>query len=140
MKRNVIVTVRGKQSDMENAEPIEVISVGKYLEKDGVRYVSYEEVDEDGNITKNRFKIRYNSMDMIKDGVVKTLMSFEEGKQEFALYETPFGRMEMKIETKELKIYESPQSLSVKLLYGLTVNSTLPIDCELDIEVCEQCN
>ena len=57
MKKNVVITVRGLQRQVAEDEPVEVISAGTYLRKDDTHYLSYEEADEDGNITKNRIKI-----------------------------------------------------------------------------------
>ena len=57
MKKNVVITVRGLQHQAEDDEPVEVISAGTYLRKDDTHYLSYEEADEDGKITKNRIKI-----------------------------------------------------------------------------------
>jgi uncharacterized beta-barrel protein YwiB (DUF1934 family) len=54
MKKNVVITVRGLQRQVDDEEPVEVISAGTYLRKDDTHYLSYEEADEDGKITKNR--------------------------------------------------------------------------------------
>ena len=66
MKKNVVITVRGLQPEVDADEPIEVISAGTYMRKENTHYLSYEEADEDGNITNNRIKITDKSVVMVK--------------------------------------------------------------------------
>ena len=79
MKKNVVITVRGLQRQVDDDEPVEVISAGTYLRKENIHYLSYEEADEDGKITKNRIKITADSIEMTKQGGIATQMIFVKG-------------------------------------------------------------
>ena len=47
MTKDVIVSISGLQMPAEGeAEPVEVITVGDYYQKNGKHYVLYEEVNE----------------------------------------------------------------------------------------------
>ena len=137
MKKNVVITVRGLQRQMDDNEPVEVISAGTYLRKDHTHYLSYEEADEDGKITKNRIKITPDSIEMTKQGGITTQMIFVKGQKHFACYETPFGDMTLGMTTKHIKVTEGTEQLSAELRYDLEVNGAHMSECELDIEVKE---
>ena len=136
MKKNVVITVRGLQRQTED-EPVEVISAGTYLRKEDTHYLSYEEADEDGKITKNRIKITPDSIEMTKQGGIATQMVFVRGQKHFACYETPFGELTLGMTTKHIKVTEENNQLLVALRYDLEVNGAHMSECELDIEVKE---
>ena len=136
MKKNVVITVRGLQRQTED-EPVEVISAGTYLRKEDTHYLSYEEADEDGKITKNRIKITPDSIEMTKQGGIATQMVFVRGQKHYACYETPFGELTLGMTTKHIKVTEENNQLLVALRYDLEVNGAHMSECELDIEVKE---
>lgn len=137
MKKNVVITVRGLQRQVDEDEPVEVISAGTYLRKDDTHYLSYEEADEDGKITKNRIKITPSSIEMTKQGGITTQMIFIKGQKHFACYETPFGELTLGMTTKSIKVTEENNQISAALRYDLEVNGAHVSECELDIEVKE---
>jgi len=137
MKKNVVITVRGLQRAVSDDEPVEVISAGTYLRKDDTHYLSYEEADEDGKITKNRIKITRESIEMTKQGGITTQMIFVKGQKQYTCYATPFGDLTLGITTKHIQVAEEKQQVSVALHYDLEVNGTHMSECELDIEVKE---
>lgn len=137
MKKNVVITVRGLQREVSDEEPVEVISAGTYLRKEHTHYLSYEEADEDGKITKNRVKITSDSIEMTKQGGITTQMIFITGQKQYACYATPFGEMTLGMTTKHIKVTEKEQQLSAELRYDLEVNGVHMSECELDIDVRE---
>jgi len=137
MKKNVVITVRGLQHQAEDDEPVEVISAGTYLRKDDTHYLSYEEADEDGKITKNRIKITPDSIEMTKQGGITTQMLFVRGQKQYACYATPFGDLTLGMTTKHIKVSEENMQIFAALRYDLEVNGTHMSECELDIEVKE---
>lgn len=137
MKKNVVITVRGLQRSVSEDEPVEVISAGTYLRKADTHYLSYEEADEDGNITKNRIKITGDSLEMTKQGSVATQMIFVKGQKQYTCYATPYGELMLGMTTKHIRLTEEEQQLSAALCYDLEINGTHMSECELDIEVKE---
>ncbi len=137
MKKNVVITVRGLQRQVDEEEPVEVISAGTYLRKEDTHYLSYEEADEDGKITKNRIKITPSSVEMTKQGGITTQMVFVKGQKQYACYETPFGELTLGMTTKLINVTEEDNQISVALRYDLEVNGSHMSECELDIEVKE---
>lgn len=137
MKKNVVITVRGLQREVSEGEPIEVISAGTYLRKTDTHYLTYEEADEDGKITKNRIKITPKSIEMTKQGNITTQMLFHIGEKQYTCYTTPFGDMTLGVTTKHINVTEENSALSAELWYDLEVNGQHMSECELDIEVKE---
>lgn len=137
MKKDVIIKVRGLQPNVDAAEVIEVISTGTYLRKGDAHYLSYEEADEDGKLTKNRIKITAETLEMVKQGNITTQMFFVVGQKQYTCYSTPFGDMTLGITTNHLQASEEGKKLSVRLLYGLEINEAYVSECELNIEVKE---
>ena len=137
MKKNVVITVRGLQRAVSDDEPVEVISAGTYLRKADTHYLSYEEADEDGKITKNRIKITPESIEMTKQGSVTTQMIFTLGLKQYACYATPFGELTLGMTTNYIHVTEEEKELSAALRYDLEINGTHMSECELDIEVKE---
>lgn len=59
MTKDVLVTVRGLQMTPDGDDTIEVTTTGKYYEKDGKRYLFYDEIGDDTNlIVKIPFRLR----------------------------------------------------------------------------------
>ena len=137
MKKNVVITVRGLQRAVSDDEPVEVISAGTYLRKADTHYLSYEEADEDGKITKNRIKITPSSIEMTKQGGITTQMIFMTGQKQYACYATPFGELNLGMTTKRISVTEEEQQISAELRYDLEVNGVHMSECELDINVKE---
>ena len=137
MKKNVVITVRGLQREVDDNEPVEVISAGTYLRKADTHYLSYEEADEDGKITKNRIKITPDCIEMTKQGGISTQMLFAIGQKQYTCYATPFGDLTLGVTTKMINLAEEEQQISAELRYDLEVNGAHMSECELDINVKE---
>lgn len=137
MKKNVVITVRGLQREVDDNEPVEVISAGTYLRKADTHYLSYEEADEDGKITKNRIKITPDCIEMTKQGGITTQMLFVIGQKQYTCYATPFGDLTLGVTTKMINLAEDEQQISAELRYDLEVNGAHMSECELDINVKE---
>lgn len=137
MKKNVVITVRGLQRAVSDDEPVEVISAGTYLRKADTHYLSYEEADEDGKITKNRIKITPSSVEMTKQGGITTQMIFILGQKQYACYATPFGELTLGMTTNYISVAEEEQRISAELRYDLEINGAHMSECELDIDVRE---
>ena len=137
MQKNVVITVRGLQREVDDSEPVEVISAGTYLRKADTHYLSYEEADEDGKITKNRIKITPDYIEMTKQGGITTQMLFAIGQKQYTCYATPFGDLTLGVTTKMINLAEDEQQISAELRYDLEVNGAHMSECELDINVKE---
>ena len=137
MTKEVWITVCGLQNGPEtDGEPIEITTAGEYYYKNEKHYILYEEVME-GEIhtTKNRIKIAPGMLELKKNGVVNVHMLFEEHQKNVTHYHTPYGSLEMGIDTKQVEICENENELTVKVDYALEMNQEFVADCNIKIVV-----
>ena len=94
MTKDVLVTVRGLQMTPDGDDTIEVTTTGKYYEKDGKRYLFYDEIGDDTNlIVKNSIQITEEHVSVSKKGLINAQMNFEKENKLVSVYETPYGQM-----------------------------------------------
>lgn len=137
MTKEVFVTIRGLQNGPQtDGEPIEMTTVGEYFYRNNKHYIIYDEVMEgETKTTKNRIKIAPGMMELNKSGVVNVHMLFEENKKHVTHYYTPYGSLNMGIDTKKVELCEEEDSLQVSVLYGLEMNQEFLADCDIQIKV-----
>ena len=139
MTKDVILSITGLQFEntgSEPGEPVEVITVGEYYNKNGKHYVLFDEVTEgfEGS-TKNTVKISDGSLDITKKGVANVHMIFEKNKKNVTCYNTPFGNLMIGIAAKDVKINENEENIDVSVDYTLDVNYEHLADCKIAINI-----
>jgi uncharacterized beta-barrel protein YwiB (DUF1934 family) len=139
MTKDVILSITGLQFEntgSEPGEPVEVITVGEYYNKNGKHYVLFNEVTEgfEGS-TKNTVKISDGSLDITKKGVANVHMIFEKNKKNVTCYNTPFGNLMIGIAAKDVKINENEENIDVSVDYTLDVNYEHLADCKIAINI-----
>lgn len=136
MKKDVLVTVRGLQLTPDGDDTIEVVTAGKYYEKDGRRYVFYEELGEDdSSVVKNTVQIDPDHVEVRKRGMINTAMGFEKNTKLLSLYETPYGQMELGIFTRDIVLEQQEDRLRLALDYRLEMNHEHISDSKIEILV-----
>ena len=137
MTKEVLVTICGLQNGPEtDGEPIEMTTTGEYFYKNNKHYILYEEVMEgETKTTKNRIKVADGMMELTKSGVVNVHMLFEEHKKNITHYYTPYGGLDMGIDTKQIFIEEYEDEMKISVFYGLEMNQEFVADCDIQITV-----
>ncbi len=136
MTKDVIVSIRGLQMDVDSESPLEVITMGNYFYKNGKHYVLFDEtVGDAGEQTKNTIKIAPNRVDVIKKGDNSVHMVFEPDKKNMTYYNTPFGSMLVGINTLGITHEEDELNINTKIEYALEVNYAHMSDCSIAINI-----
>lgn len=137
MTKEVVVSLKGLQLVQdEQSEAIEVIAPGEYYIRNGKHYVLYDEVMEDSSsVCKNMLKFNDSCLEFIRKGEVNVHMIFETGKKNLTYYYTPFGNLQMGIDTTFIDIKESEDEIFVEVKYALDVNCEYVGDCHISISV-----
>ena len=141
MTQEVLLTLRGLQFDQreEDADKIEMVTVGDYYKKNGKHYVIYEEVTEGfTQPTKNRLKFSGDMLELSRNGLVNMHMVFQENKKNLTNYNTPFGQILIGIDTKKIQIKEQKDNIVVDVDYSLDVNYEFLSDCHIKISICSK--
>lgn len=82
MTKDVLVTVRGLQMTPDGDDTIEVTTTGKYYEKDGKRYLFYDEIGDDTNLIDKKFDPDYRRTCICQQKRADQCADeFREGKQ-----------------------------------------------------------
>lgn len=138
MNKEVLISISGIQfaEEPEGAEPLETVVAGEYYKRNGAHFVLYDEtVEEWGKTIHNFIKIRDNSMEVRKRGLMNTHMIFEPGKKNLTSYQLPFGEVQLGISTTGVKIDEQQDRITAVVNYALGVNEGYIADCEIHLEV-----
>lgn len=136
MTKKVMVSISGRQFDLEDNEPIELITAGEYYLKNEKHYILYEEQmsPEDG-VTKNVLKIGDGIVELKKRGATDYTMTFEIGKKNHAHYQTPIGPLFMGVHTKSLTFTEKEEEMELWIQYDLEVQGEHVSKCEITIKI-----
>lgn len=121
VKKEVELLISGRHSSAgEEGEQVERIVSAVYYEREGSRYLLYEEtMEETGERVKSRIKIGRDRMELVRGGENRTHMIFEEKKRHPADYVTPYGRFALEVETKEVRVEEVSWGIQAMIRYGL---------------------
>ncbi len=138
MTKEVLLTLQGLQFDQreEDADKIEMVTVGDYFKKNDRHYVVYEEVTEGfEQSTKNRLKFSDHMVELTRNGLVNVHMVFQENKKNMSNYNTPFGQILVGIDTKRISIEEKEDNIVVDVDYALDINYEFLSDCHIKIDI-----
>lgn len=135
MTRIVYITITGIQSDETGEEMIaEISATGEYFEKNGCRYLLYEEADaESGAVTKNTLKARGQNITVTKRGAIRSQMQFAPGEMHPAEYITPYGILHLQVYTEDVKIFFGDSRGEIRLHYTLYSDGELLSRCRLTV-------
>lgn len=138
MTKDVLVKISGLQfgEEIEDDEPVEIITTGNYYKKNGKHYILYDEVQEgfDG-VTKNVIKLNDDFMDVTKRGATNVHMMFEKNKKNLSYYSTPYGNLLVGINATDVKVNETEDNIDIKVDYKLEVNYEHLAECTITMSV-----
>lgn len=136
--KNIMLKIQGKQMPSGGQEDIiELITEGKYYDKDNAQYIVYEESEISGmEGCTTTLKIQSNKITMKRFGNATSELVFEKGKRHTSNYSTPYGNFKMEILTKELKcsIDENIKG-NILIKYSISLQGLAEGNNELNIEI-----
>lgn len=140
MNENVIIKIHSTQYADGEKSTIESTAVGKYHAFPNMHSILYEEKapDKDNEntvLSKNIMKIQKDKLTLIKKGLIKTEMTFQNGNTHRGLYQTPYGTFDMTIHTKDLHILSTTEQINISIRYALELNGQHTSDCHMSIHI-----
>jgi len=135
MNKKAIITVDSAVLNDEE-DLIGVVTPGEFYEtEDGFR-VEYEETKLSGmEGTKTIIIIREDSFDLIREGTTETKMEFKDKQKTVSLYKTPYGVMEIKVDTKKLEINVNEDGGVINTMYTLEIGGQPALKTNLTIDI-----
>ncbi len=137
MKKDVIITIRGLQNfeDADN-DSIELVTSGRFYEKNGNYYISYKESELTGlGNTTTTVKIEKNKVTVIRFGDLETHMIFEEGQKHISYYDMGFGSLTVGISTKSIDKSFSELGGKMKIDYAMEINNAVAGESALCMDI-----
>lgn len=138
MNKKVCIRIKGLHSSdpTEQDDSIEVIYIGTYYKRNGKHYVKYEEPEEsDRKPVSTIIKVGDNELEVMSMGNEGTHMLFSNGQKNLSYYSTPFGGINVGLETYDMNIDEKENLIVVDIKYGLEINLEFVSDCNVHIEI-----
>lgn len=136
MTKDVLVSISGAHTMDGKSDDVSVITAGSYYYKNGRHYVIYDEVLEgiEGTV-RNTVKIGKDCVDIIKGGIARSHMVFEEKKNSVSCYVTPYGQMMVGVTTDHIETEEEEDRLRARIDYRLEINYESVSQCHIEIDV-----
>ena len=128
--KDVLISIRGTQVPFQDgaaeSEPVELITDGSYEYKGDSGWFTYRESEltgMDGTVTT--FWVEDGTVMLTREGAVNTQMLFRQGQKHLFLYDTPFGAMNMGIDTQKLRTELDEHGGRMDIVYSVDCDSVL---------------
>ncbi|MBK1811450.1 DUF1934 domain-containing protein [Clostridium sp. YIM B02505] len=136
MKKKAIISIASNQVPADKEDLIEVVTPGEFLIKEDGYEAVYDETEISGmEGTKTKISITSNELILEREGTTATKMNFQKDSSSVSLYNTPYGMLELKIDTKELKIDIDEYGGDVFIDYDLSVSGQESNNTQLKINI-----
>ncbi|HHQ4188419.1 TPA: DUF1934 domain-containing protein [Clostridium perfringens] len=135
MIKKAIISICSTQ-DIGEKEKIEVVTVGEFSINGDEFIATYDETEISGmEGTKTTLKIKGNKVVLHREGTTSTKMEFQKNNTQVALYNTPYGMLELKTSTKELDLDVDEKGGNISIKYHLVAGGQEPIKTNLDVKI-----
>lgn len=122
MRREVKIQVKGLQRNEEAEETVETAAFGECDMTSGSCCLKYDELSEDGDVTKTLIRITEESIEVIKRGNIDSKMVFVPNTVTETKYNTCYGVLDMAIDTAHAGYEVMEDGVRVKIEYVLYLN------------------
>lgn len=139
MKKDVVISFKGTQSDGYDKDTVELVTEGKYYKKGDNYYITYKETELTGmEGTTTTLKVEENKITLMRFGSNNTQLIFEKGQNHICCYETEFGSFSVGVRSKNVDIDVSDIGGKISAEYQIEVdNSPVGInDFHMEIREC----
>lgn len=135
MSKKAIISICSTQ-DIGEREKIEVVTVGEFSINGDEFIATYDETEISGmEGTKTTLKIKGDKVVLHREGTTSTKMEFQKDNTQVALYNTPYGMLELKTSTKELDLDVNEKGGNISIKYHLIAGGQEPIKTNLDMKI-----
>ena len=138
MEKEVIISIRGTQTDQEGGnEVVEFVTHGSLTTVGENGYhVSYQESELTGlEGTTTTFCIDGDQVTMLRRGSLNSEMVFREGKRHISMYETSYGGFMIGVNTQKVRTHIGRNGGEMELQYSIDVENTVVGNNVFHIEV-----
>lgn len=135
MNKKAVIHLLSIQSDNKD-EKIEVVTPGDFSKKGDSFYAVYDETEISGmEGTTTTLKIDEDKFSIMRIGTTNAKMEFQKLKPNISLYDTPYGTLEINIDTQDLKITVNEDGGEVYVQYNLSISGMKAQRTKLNIKI-----
>ena len=133
MQENYEIIIVGRQTVDRETDEIKVDTFGDYVEKAGIKFISYMEYDTDAPYAGRHkiIKLEPNGVATIFNPGTPTRLVLEKGKRHNCMYDTGAGLLSLGVFTQQLKHDLSPLGGELRISYTLDINTQLSSQNEI---------
>ena len=127
MEKDVIISIKGMQK-YEHADPdvIELITKGRLAEREGNFTLTYQESALTGlEGTRTTIQVEGEQVTLLREGGVNSQMVFQEGRRHMSMYNTPYGAIEIGINTSHLMTDLHDRGGDIEIDYAIEVDHAM---------------
>lgn len=135
VKKKAIISVSSKQTD-DLDDVIEVVTPGNFYKRNNAYYAIYKETKISGmEGTTTTLKISDDKFSLMRAGSTTSKMEFYKGKENISMYDTPYGTLELKTQTKKLVVNLDDEGGEVFIDYIMSISGHKPQNTMLEINI-----
>ncbi|WP_025025837.1 DUF1934 domain-containing protein [Caldalkalibacillus mannanilyticus] len=138
-RQEVLLKIHSRIEDGQQVMEEQQELQGRLVEKEGITYLQYTEIQDEGLEIHNTLKIQGNQLQLIRHGAVRMNHLFRVDEETESFYLTPHGRMKLETKTKKVEFMGMKAGLSrLTLRYDLNLGGTKVGQVKLFIEIKEK--
>lgn len=135
MDKKALISISSAQKESKE-DKIEVVTPGKFYKEQDAYYAVYDETEISGmEGTTTTLQIWPNKLSLVRIGTTSAKMEFEKNSPCTTLYNTPYGMLEIKIETNDLKVEVGDSGGEISVNYNMSIAGQKPQNTELQIKI-----
>ncbi|MHB8064604.1 MAG: YwiB family protein [Ruminiclostridium sp.] len=125
MSKNVIINVKGIQTDLDNdSNTLELITEGKYYQKGNNYYITYKESEVTGMVgTTTTLKVGDGVVSLMRFGKVNSQFVFQKGQKHISSYETEYGNFTIGVYANNVDININDAGGEIRVGYQIEIDS-----------------
>lgn len=136
--KDVLINIKGTQSNDTDSDIIEFTTLGKLAERDGKYMLTYEENKTiEGSTVKTTLKADENRITMNRSGAIESKMIIESGKRNKCFYSIPQGEIVIGIFGEYIKNDLKQDGGELKMSYTVDIDNGLISRNTIEISVKE---
>jgi uncharacterized beta-barrel protein YwiB (DUF1934 family) len=133
VKNQCKIHLQSRQKMGDDDETTNQEYIGEMAESSDRRYLSYQRVCEDGEISC-MISFDRRSLSMTQKGALNSRLELFPGKQTQNIYSTPMGDLNLPIFTRNYNVMETAEGIKLQLEYDIITGGD-PIRTSMDIEI-----
>ncbi len=135
MEKEILIEIKSRHIADGEEMKLDTEAYGKLYERNGKKFVSYEEVSEDGETVKNLLKFDSEFLEITRKGASKSVMHFEKGKEYITDYNTSFGMLTVRTYTKQYLFTEDEKEIKILTKYDMEINDLHKEQCNILVRI-----